>query len=94
MKEGRTVMTQTAMGGIGELRALMDGPVITPADAGFEDARRVWNAQINRRPSVIARCTSAADVAAAIGYARERQLEISVRGGAHGTAAPPCATAA
>ncbi len=79
-------MTQTAMGGIGKLRALMDGPVITPGDAGFDDRRRMWNAQIDRRPSVIARCASAADVAAAIGFARERRLEISVRGGAHGTA--------
>jgi FAD/FMN-containing dehydrogenase len=79
-------MTQTAIGGIAEFRALMDGPVITPADPGFDDRRRVWNAQIDRRPSVIARCASAADVAAAVGFAREHRLEISVRGGAHNTA--------
>ncbi len=83
---GGTVMTQTAIGGIGELRGMMDGPVLMPADTGFDDARRVWNAQIDRRPQVIARCASATDVAAAIGFARRRQLEISVRGGAHGTA--------
>jgi hypothetical protein len=73
------VLTQTATGELGKLGALMDGPVITPADAGFDDRRRVWNAQIDRRPSVIARCTSAADVARAVGFARERRLEISVR---------------
>jgi FAD/FMN-containing dehydrogenase len=79
-------MSQTAVGGIGELRTAMDGPVITPDDPGFDDARRVWNAEIDRRPSVIARCTSAADVAAAIGFARQHGLEIAVRGGAHNTA--------
>jgi FAD/FMN-containing dehydrogenase len=79
-------MTHTAMGEIGELRAAMEGPVIAPGDLGFDEGRRVWNAQIDRRPSVIARCASAADVAAAIGFAREHQLEVSVRGGAHGTA--------
>lgn len=69
-------MTQTGMRGIGELRALMNGPVITPGDADFDNRRRVWNAQTDRHPSVIARCASAADVAAAVGFARERQLEI------------------
>jgi FAD/FMN-containing dehydrogenase len=79
-------MTHTAMGEIGELRAAMNGPVIMPGDSGFDDGRRVWNAQIDRRPSVIARCAAAADVAAAIGFAREHRLEISVRAGAHNTA--------
>jgi FAD binding domain/Berberine and berberine like len=79
-------MTHTAMDEIGELRAVMEGPVIAPGDPGFDEGRRVWNAQIDRRPSVIARCASAADVAAAIGFAREYRLEVSVRGGGHGTA--------
>jgi FAD/FMN-containing dehydrogenase len=74
------------MGGIEELRAVMEGPVIVPGDRGFDDARRVWNAEIDHRPSVIARCASAADVVAAIGFARERRLEVSVRGGAHNPA--------
>jgi hypothetical protein len=76
-------MTQTVSEGIGGLRAAMDGPVIVPGDAEFDDRRRVWNAEIDRSPSVIARCSSAADVAAAIRLAREHGLEISVRGGAH-----------
>src|SRR5208283_2647796 len=54
-------MTHVAMGEIGELRAAMKGPVIAPGDPGFDEGRRVWNAQIDRRPSVIARCASAAD---------------------------------
>ena len=79
-------MTHTATGGIGELRSAMEGPVIAPGDRGFDDRRQVWNAGIDRRPAVIARCASAADVVAAIGFAREHGLEISVRGGAHNTA--------
>jgi FAD/FMN-containing dehydrogenase len=79
-------MLQTVSQGIDQLRAAMDGPVIAPDDEGFDDARRVWNAEISRRPSVIARCTCAADVVAAIGVAREHDLEVSVRGGAHNTA--------
>jgi FAD binding domain-containing protein/berberine-like enzyme len=71
---------------IEELRAALDGPVIAPGSEEFEDRRRVWNADIDRRPAAIARCASTADVAAAIGHAREHGLEISVRGGAHNTA--------
>ena len=56
-----------------------------PGDPGFDDRRRVWNAGIDRSPSVIARCAAAADVAAAVAFARERGLEVSVRGGAHST---------
>ena len=79
-------MTQTAVEAIGQLRAVMEGPVIEPGDPGFDDGRRVWNGGIDRRPAVIARCASAADVAAAVQYAREHGLEVSVRGGAHNPA--------
>jgi FAD/FMN-containing dehydrogenase len=79
-------MTHTATGGIDELRAAMEGPVVAPDDSGFDDGRRVWNAGIDQRPSVIARCVSAADVVAAIGFAREHQLDVTVRGGAHNAA--------
>ena len=77
-------MTQVANRGIGKLRAVMEGPVIVPGGPGFDDVRRVWNAAIDRSPAVIARCAGAADVAAAVAFARERGLEVSVRGGAHG----------
>ncbi len=76
-------MTQTLSGGIDSLRAEMNGPVIAPGDPGYDEVRRVWNADIDRRPAVVARCTSADDVAVAVRFAREEGLEISVRGGAH-----------
>jgi FAD/FMN-containing dehydrogenase len=79
-------MTQLAMDRIGDLRADMDGPVIVAGEADFDERRRVWNAGIDRYPTAIARCESAADVAAAVTFAREHGLDISIRGGAHNTA--------
>jgi FAD/FMN-containing dehydrogenase len=79
-------MTQTASHGIDGLRAVTDGAVIAPGEPDFDDARRVWNAEIDKRPAVIARCATVRDVSAAIGFAREHGLEVAVRGGAHNTA--------
>ena len=79
-------MTGTAQEDIDLLRGAIDGPVIGPADVDYDDARKVMNAAIDRRPAVIARCLSATEVSAAIRFARERRLEVSVRGGAHSTA--------
>lgn len=68
---------------IDQLRQGMAGEVLVAGDAGYDDARRVWNAQIDRRPAVIARCTTATDVSAAIRFAVTQGLELSVRGGGH-----------
>jgi FAD/FMN-containing dehydrogenase len=76
-------MTITMRGSIEPLRAAMSGPVIGPADPNYDQARRVWNAGIDRRPAVIAGCASPADVAAAVSFAADQNLEIAVRGGAH-----------
>ncbi|HEX2445037.1 MAG TPA: FAD-dependent oxidoreductase, partial [Vicinamibacterales bacterium] len=68
------------------LRASLTGQVITPADAAYEEARRVWNMNIDKRPALIARCTSAADVITAVNLAREQKLPVAVRGGSHNVA--------
>ncbi|MFW6076036.1 MAG: FAD-binding oxidoreductase, partial [Chloroflexota bacterium] len=72
--------------GLESFRATFRGPVLEPGDSGYDDARSIWNAMIDRRPAIIARCTGAADVIAAVNYARERDLVVSVRGGGHGVA--------
>jgi FAD/FMN-containing dehydrogenase len=64
-------------------RARFRGDVVTPSDEAYGDARRVWNGMIDRYPAVIARCTNAADVAAAIALAREHDAPLAVRGGGH-----------
>ena len=60
--------------------------VIRPNDPGYDDARAVFNAMIDRRPLAIVRCRDAVDVAAGIRYARDHDLVLSVRGGGHGVA--------
>jgi FAD/FMN-containing dehydrogenase len=67
----------------GNLVAAMRGPVILPDDARYEDARAVYNGMIDRRPALIARCVDAADVKAAVDFAREHELLVAVRGGGH-----------
>ena len=61
--------------------------MLTPDDAGFDDARRLWNAIHDRRPAVIARPSSAQEVAAAIAFGREHDLDIAVQSGGHAAAA-------
>ena len=60
--------------------------VITPGDAGYDDARRLWNAIHDRRPAVIVRPTTAQEVAVAVRFARDHDLEITVRSGGHSAA--------
>ena len=56
----------------------MDGAVLVPGDADYDEARSVWNAAIDRRPAAIARCSNAADVSAAVSFGVDNGLEIAV----------------
>jgi FAD/FMN-containing dehydrogenase len=69
-----------------EFRASLGGELIQPKDEGYDDARTVWNAMIDKRPALIARCSGTADVIAAVNFAREHNLLLSVRGGGHNIA--------
>ncbi|MBI2169569.1 MAG: FAD-binding oxidoreductase [Actinobacteria bacterium] len=62
------------------------GELMAPDHAEYDTARAVWNGTIDRRPRLIARCSGAADAAAAVRFARDHDLEIAVRGGGHGVA--------
>ena len=62
------------------------GVLIPPDHHGYDDARALWNGTVDRRPRLIARCDGSADVAAAVRFARDRDLEIAVRGGGHNVA--------
>lgn len=68
------------------LRQTLFGDVITPSDPGYEDARVIWNGVIDRRPAVIARCTTTPDVVESLRYARSNQLDVGIRGGGHNVA--------
>lgn len=73
-------------GAIGAFRDSMRGEVLSPREHGYDAARTVWNAMIDRRPALIARCAGVADVIAAVGFAREQGLLVSVKGGGHSVA--------
>jgi FAD/FMN-containing dehydrogenase len=68
---------------IAQLREQVRGDVVTPDDAGYEDARKVYNAMIDRRPGVVVRPANVEDVVAAVDFARESSLDLAVRGGGH-----------
>ena len=69
-----------------EFQTRLRGKLLRPGDDGYDDARKVWNGMIDRRPVLIARCTGAADVIAAVTFAREQGLLVSIRGGGHNVA--------
>lgn len=71
---------------VAALEERLRGQLLRPDDDGYDAARRVWNAMIDRRPALIARCTGAADVIAAVNFAREQRSPFSVRGGGHNVA--------
>ena len=66
-----------------ELRAKFRGELITPGDAAYDGARKVYNGMIDKRPALIASCADVADVVAAVNLAREKKLLLAVRGGGH-----------
>jgi FAD binding domain/Berberine and berberine like len=68
---------------IQELRARFRGELITPADAAYDAARKVYNGMIDKRPALIGRCADVADVVAAVTFAREKGQLLAIRGGGH-----------
>src|SRR5690349_12454109 len=82
-----STMTTSASAGVrigsGGISSALDGQLLQPGDAGYDDARTVWNALVDRRPAMIVRCASVADVVTAVRTARDLDLEIGIRCGGH-----------
>ena len=71
---------------IESLKAALRGALLRHGEAGYDESRTIWNAMIDRRPALIARCTGAADVMLAVNFAREHGLLLAVRSGGHNIA--------
>jgi len=69
-----------------ELAAVLRGDLIEPGNPGYEEARAVYNAMVDKHPAAIARCRDTSDVIACVRFAREHGAEIAVRGGGHSAA--------
>jgi FAD/FMN-containing dehydrogenase len=68
------------------LAATMRGDLVMPADPGYDRARAVYNAMIDKRPAAVVRCRDTADVISCVGFARTHGVPIAVRGGGHNAA--------
>jgi len=80
------VATTLSSSAVAAFRHQLHGWLVTPEDAGYDTARRVWNGRIDRRPTLIAYCANEADVVSAVRFARERELLAAVRSGGHSCA--------
>ena len=75
-----TVLQKAA---VNELSGSLRGQLLTRGDAGYDDARTLWNAMHDRHPALIARCADVQDVSTAVNFAREHELLLAVKGGGH-----------
>jgi FAD/FMN-containing dehydrogenase len=71
---------------LGGFATSLRGGLLRPGDPGYDEGRVLWNGMIDKRPALVARCTGAADVIAAVNFARTHDLLLAVRGGGHGVA--------
>jgi FAD/FMN-containing dehydrogenase len=71
---------------LARFRDTFSGPIVQESDPGYDDARRVWNGMIDRRPAIIAQAASPADIAPAVHFARQLQIPLAVRSGGHNVA--------
>src|SRR5262252_3777231 len=73
-------------GAVAAFRERLRGRLVSPQDAGYDAARKVWNGRIDRRPGLVAFCADQSEVATAVRFAREHDILVSVRGGGHSCA--------
>ena len=71
---------------VDKLKTTLNGALLQPGDTGYDDARTIWNAMIDRKPALIAMCTNTADVKLAVDFARDHELLTAIHGGGHNIA--------
>ncbi|MFT4070263.1 FAD-binding oxidoreductase [Paraburkholderia sp.] len=76
-------MVTVSSSAIDELKSGLRGPLLLPDSPGFDEARSIWNAMIDRYPAMILRCAGVADVRRGVGFARDNGLPLAIRGGGH-----------
>ncbi len=74
------------MSDLRKLKARLSGHLVEPTDAAYDEARRVWNGMIDRRPAAIARCATVTDVVTCVEFARTADMTVAIRGGGHNVA--------
>jgi UDP-N-acetylenolpyruvoylglucosamine reductase len=82
ISSGKT-KSELAADAIAAFATQLQGQLILPSDAGYEDARKVYNGMIDKRPALIARCKDLSDVIHAVNFGRDHQLTVAIRGGGH-----------
>src|SRR3954464_9182663 len=78
-----TIPHQLGEATLAEFEAGLSGRLIRPGDAGYDEARAIWNGAHDARPALIVRCAGVADVMRAVDFARSENLMVAVRGGSH-----------
>jgi FAD/FMN-containing dehydrogenase len=81
-----TDVKQLTKQAVEQLRGAIQGRLVLPGDADFDAVRRIWNATIDRRPAAILQCAGEDDIPRGIGFARDKEMELSVRGAGHNIA--------
>src|SRR5258708_17321521 len=71
---------------VDKFKASLRGELLGPGDAGYDEARKIWNGMIDKRPALIARCAGVADVISCVNFARANNVLVAVRGGGHNIA--------
>jgi hypothetical protein len=80
---GEESMARASIPDVADLRRGFKGQILLPGEGGYDEARRVWNAMVDRRPAIIARWASPWDVGRAVRFGRAPGIDIAVRSGGH-----------
>jgi len=86
MDDSKQSVTDISKDSFDELKASLRGQLILPSDNGYDDARKIWNGMIDRRPKAIIRCAGVADVVRSVKFAEKYALAVAIRSGGHNVA--------